>query len=334
VPEGLPVSYTNLLSDDHYMTPDGVAVPFEIPAGGSIKKTVSKKKKKNQNQLSAFDHQPEPTLGTVPNLSEKAKTWASQIGITDVANLLWFHVLAVCCSPAYLTENADGVMADWPRVPLPTSEDLLEVSAGLGRRVAALLDTENGVEYVTTGNLPAWLKVTGQMHKANGQPLNEAEDLKVTAGWGHPGKGGVTMPGQGKALERERTSAEIDSLLGGKSVISEAALANALGATTYDVYLNDACFWKNVPSKVWEFFIGGYQVIKKWLSYREIEFLGRPLTALEADEVTAMIRRLSALCLMQPELDANYLKIKAASYVWPQPAPVILGDAVEVEVTD
>jgi predicted helicase len=249
VPEGLPVSYTNLLSDDHYMTPDGVAVPFELPGGSSIKKVASKKKTKNKDQLSAFDHQPEPTPGTVPNLSEKAKTWASQIGITDIANLLWFHVLAVCCSPAYLTENADGVMADWPRVPLPTSEDLLEVSAGLGRRVAVLLDTENGVECVTTGNLPAWLKLTGQLHKANGQPLNEAEDLKVTAGWGHRGKGGVTMPGQGKALERERTSAEINSLLGGKSAISEAALAKALGATTYDVYLNDACFWKNVPSK-------------------------------------------------------------------------------------
>jgi hypothetical protein len=85
---------------------------------------------------------------------------------------------------------------------------------------------------------------------------------------------------------------------------------------------------------VWEFFIGGYQVIKKWLSYREIEFLGRPLTVMEANEVTAMIRRLSALCLMQPELDANYVKIKAASYLWPQPAPVILGDVVEAEVKD
>jgi hypothetical protein len=331
VPEGLPVSYTSLLSDDHYMIPDGVGVPFELPAAGSTKKASSKK---NKNQLSAFEHQPEVLLGTVPNISNKVNEWASQIGITEISKLLWLHVLAVCCSPAYLAENMDGVLADWPRVPLPNSKELLEASAKVGQRVAALLDTENDVEHVVAGNLPTWLKITGQLQKVDGQPLNEVEDLKVTAGWGHPGKGGVTMPGQGKALERERTPVEIESLLGSKSVINNAALHNALGATTYDVYLNDGCFWKNVPAKVWEFFIGGYQVIKKWLSYRELEFLCRPLTTREADEVTAMIRRLTALCLMQTELDSNYFSVKGASYVWPQPAPVTLGLAVEEEVRD
>lgn len=332
VPEGLPVSYTSLLSDDHYMIPDGVGVPFELPAGGSTKKAPSKKK--NKNQLSAFEHQPGVPLGTVPNISSQAREWASQIGSTGISKLLWFHVLAICCSPAYLTENMDGVLADWPRVPLPDSKELLDTSAGLGQRVAVLLDTESAVEHVTEGNLPEWLKITGQLQKVDGQALDEAEDLKVTAGWGHPGKGGVTMPGKGKALERERTPGEIESLLGNESVVSKAALSTALGATTYDVYLNDRCFWKNVPSKAWEFFIGGYQVIKKWLSYRELEFLGRPLTAPEADEVTAMIRRLVALCLMRTELDSNYLSVKGASYVWPQPAPITLDLPVEEGVKD
>jgi hypothetical protein len=325
VPEGLPVSFTRLLSDDHYVTPDGVAVPFELPAA-SGKKSQSKKKNKNKDQLSAFDHQPEVPVGTVPNISTRVQAWASHIGLAEVSKPLWLHVLAVCCSPAYLAENTDGVLADWPRVPLPNSKSLLDASAGLGERLAVLLDTENNVEHVTSGNLPDWLKVTGQLEKVDGQPLNEVEDLKVTAGWGHPGKGGVTMPGQGKAAERERTPAEFDSLIGHEAVIDKTALSRVLGATTYDVYLNDVCFWKNVPSKVWEFFIGGYQVIKKWLSYRELEFLGRPLTATEVDEVTGMIRRLTALCLMQPEL-ANYNKIKVASYTWPEPVPVVLGGA-------
>jgi hypothetical protein len=35
-----------------------------------------------------------------------------------------------------------------------------------------------------------------------GKPLDPVEDLKVTAGWGHAGKGGVTMPGKGKIIER------------------------------------------------------------------------------------------------------------------------------------
>ncbi len=44
----------------------------------------------------------------------------------------------------------------------------------------------------------------------------------------------------------------------------EAALA-CLGETTYDVYLNDVAFWRNVPARVWDYRLGGYQVMKKWL---------------------------------------------------------------------
>jgi hypothetical protein len=53
--------------------------------------------------------------------------------------------------------------------------------------------------------------------------------------------------------------------------------------------------------------------MKKWLSYREYSFLKRPLTLAEAEEVQAMARRLTALCLLQPELDANYHNTKSAT---------------------
>jgi hypothetical protein len=45
-----------------------------------------------------------------------------------------------------------------------------------------------------------------------------------------------------------------------------------------DVYLSDVAYWSNIPIRVWEYTIGGYQVIKKWLSYREHPLLGRPLS--------------------------------------------------------
>ena len=48
------------------------------------------------------------------------------------------------------------------------------------------------------------------------------------------------------------------------------------------MYLNEAAFWSNIPSRVWEYTIGGYQVIKKWLSYREDNLLGRAITPDEA----------------------------------------------------
>ena len=68
-----------------------------------------------------------------------------------------------------------------------------------------------------------------------------------------------------------------------------------------------------MPEKVWGYTIGGYQVIKKWLSYREFELLGRALTPDEAREVTQMARRIAALILLQPELDKNYQTVKASS---------------------
>jgi hypothetical protein len=317
VPEGLPVSYSRLLSDDHYMTPDAVAVPFVLPATSGKK---AKGKKKNSDQLSAFELEPAPvSAAAVPNISAKAQQWASSIGLEDHKSL-WFHVLAISCSSAYLSENADGVAANWPRIPLPNSEELLEASAKLGEELAALLDTENPVGGVTAGILLPELKLIGALHKVDGKPLDEAEDLKITAGWGHAGKGGVTMPGQGKLVERERTENEMSNLVDGASAFNSEDVIKLLGATTCDVYLNNDCVWKNIPVKVWELFIGGYQVIKKWLSYRHFSFINRPLTPKEADEVTAMARRLTALCLMQPKLDANYFSIKAAAYSWPQPS--------------
>jgi hypothetical protein len=58
--------------------------------------------------------------------------------------------------------------------------------------------------------------------------------------------------------------------------------------------------------------IGGFQVIKKWLSYREFGLLERPLTPDEAREVTHTARRIAALVLLQPELDKNYVAVKGA----------------------
>ena len=82
---------------------------------------------------------------------------------------------------------------------------------------------------------------------------------------------------------------------------------------THDVFLNDSTCWRNVPAKVWDFTIGGYQVMKKWLSHREFELLGRALTPDEAREVTHTARRITALILLQPELDKNYQAVKLAT---------------------
>ena len=55
----------------------------------------------------------------------------------------------------------------------------------------------------------------------------------------------------------------------------------------------------------------GYQVLKKWLSYRERDLLQRDLTPDEARLVTQLVRRIAALLLLEPQLDASYRAITA-----------------------
>ena len=94
------------------------------------------------------------------------------------------------------------------------------------------------------------------------------------------------MPGQGRAEERPYTAAE------------RVALGNAvgvLGETTFNIHLNDRAHWRNVPAKVWNYKLGGYQVLKKWLSYREKKVLGRGLLPEEVQHFTDTARRIATI---------------------------------------
>ena len=91
-----------------------------------------------------------------------------------------------------------------------------------------------------------------------------------------------------------------------------------LGQTTCDVYLNERGLLEEHPRKRVGIYIGGYQVIKKWLSYRQHELLGRALRIEEVRHVTDIVRRLTAIVLLQPALDGNYRRVKASTYAWPQ----------------
>ena len=112
------------------------------------------------------------------------------------------------------------------------------------------------------------------------------DDFAVTAGWGHHGQGDAVMPGQGRAVERAFTPEE--------RVAMGGALP-ALGGATLDIHLNGGAFWRNVPAAVWTYKLGGYQVLKKWLSYREAGILGRNLKADEVQHFTDTARRIAAI---------------------------------------
>jgi len=259
------------------------------------------------------------------NLSKPVRAYLKSLGVrnpdknADTAGLIWMHALAVGYSPAYLSENADGIRQDWPRIPLPDSKDMLLNSAALGSEIATLLDTESDIKTVTSGTIRPDLQSVGIVSHVAGHSIDPQQgELDMTAGWGHLGKGNAIMPGAGKTVERSYTPKERDLIEQGavnRGLTLKQALEQ-LGETTCDIYLNDVACWSNIPVNVWNYYVGGYQVIKKWLSYREKKVLGRGLKMEEVHEVMNMARRIAAIILLQPALDENYERIKKSTFCW------------------
>ena len=100
------------------------------------------------------------------------------------------------------------------------------------------------------------------------------------------------MPGKGRITKREVRITDIPT----EDTIAPCGL-------NLDIWLNDTTCWRNVPEGVWEYTLGGYQVLRKWLSCREASLLGRALTSDEAREFTHIARRIAALRLLEPQLD-------------------------------
>jgi hypothetical protein len=317
-PEGPPFYFTSCLSDDHLLAPDAVAVPLRLVTDQIW--THSTPRARGQ-LISGSD----PGKSDVAaNISSPARAYLASLTVTnfdadeDCAALIWMHALAIGYAPTYLAENDTGVARDYPRIPLPDSKEALLTSAELGKKIAALLDTETEVAEVTSGNIRPELREIAVISREGGGALDPATgDLAVKAGWGHSGKGGATMPGSGRLVKRPYSPEEVAAIATEEGAGAEAS-ALRMGESTLDVYLNDVAYWRNVPERVWEYRIGGYQVIKKWLSYREEKLLGRSLSMDEAREVTNMARRIAAILLLEPALDENYARVKAATYPWPK----------------
>ena len=229
-----------------------------------------------------------------PNLSETAGHYLDTIGAS--VEDLFHHVLATLHNPAYREENSGALRMEWPRIPLPGwpdgnfagAADALRESADKGRQLAALLDSDTPVDGVTAGELRPELSVIAVPTTALGRNMT-GDDYSVTAGWGHYGQGEAVMPGQGRVKERDYIVAERGSM---------ADSIGVLGEKTFDIYLNDNAWWSNVPAAVWNYKLGGYQVLKKWLSYRERKILDRPLKPEEVRHFTDTVRRIVAILAM------------------------------------
>jgi SAM-dependent methyltransferase len=250
---------------------------------------------------------------TQPNISQSIVKFLADLGAPP--SDLFEHVVAILNAPQYREENSDAFALDWPRIPL-------------GAKLASLFDPEKQVQGISAGKLRPGLKSLGLPTKRGNKSIVLA-DLNLTASWGYfqtDKKTGnkKTMAGGGMTTTRDYTGAERLALAEEGAALGLGAdqVVALLGGKTLDVHLNADAWWANVPEKVWGYSLGGYQVIKKWLSYREHAVLGRALKPDEAAYVSEMIRRIAAILLMGPALDANYAACKSAAVEWKDGRPV------------
>lgn len=229
-----------------------------------------------------------------PNLSLVAERYLQRVGGTVLD--LFHHALATIHNPRYRRENAAGLRLGWPRIPIPgwpagakgRDADEFWDSARIGQQLADLLDSDVPVSGVTKGTIRRELSVIAVPASVEGSQFT-SEDFAVTASWGHFGPRNTVRPGIGLAKERELQPSEMDAMQGTEDVFD---------TSTIDIYLNRHAFWRNVPTAVWNYRLGGYQVLKKWLSYREYRVLGRPLRLEEAEHFMHSARRIAAILIL------------------------------------
>ena len=224
------------------------------------------------------------------NLSEKAKNYLSDLGCPDPDENLesgeafWLHALAVCCAPNYQTENADGLRIGWPRIPPPPNAATFTQSAALGAKVRDLMDMQNPMNYKSP-------QVRALLPLAHF--IGDSGDRLLDNSWGHKDSNGKTFPGVGK-IEPQTADADYPAVLG----------------APLKIFFNKEAHWEKVPTRVWNYRIGGFQPLKKWLSYRAAKVLGRPCEDFEINTFAEITRRISILMLMEAELNDNYRAAK------------------------
>ena len=99
-------------------------------------------------------------------------------------------------------------------------------------------------------------------------------------------------PGQGRVEERNYTD-------GARAALCDAV--DTLGGGTVDFHLNDNAYWRDVPGNSWNYKLGGYQALKKWLSCRDHKVLGRNLTPGEVQDVIDTARRIGGILTLVNE---------------------------------
>ena len=183
--EGTQMFFTETIGDGGALRGGARYIPF------SLYPEKDSSQNKEELKLNVNDTSQKKTA----NLSEKARQYLNDLGFTnpdkdtESAEIIWLHALAIGYSPAYQTENADGLKIDYPRIPLPADKNILKQSAKLGEQLRALLDMQKPLVMQTAN---------GKLLEDFAIPSGKMKNLALTNLWCRVAAGKV-YPGKGLA---------------------------------------------------------------------------------------------------------------------------------------
>jgi hypothetical protein len=212
----------------------------------------------------------------------------------QIGEEVFYHILATLYTPIYRSQYEDALTNNWARIPIPVEPQLLSESARLGRRIAELLRTDLPDAQVLQG-MPLEIQRIARPKRVDDAQLREPDDLAIT----------ISYRGAGRLYERNSTAEEL----------GRANDVEGIEVTTNDVYWNENAYWANVPPEVWEFQIGSFPVLRKWLEARLQDKLGRPMRLSEVMRFSAIARRIAAILRLGDELDNCHEMIAEAEVI-------------------
>ena len=172
---------------------------------------------------------------------------------------IFHYAYAVFHSPAYRTRYAEFLKIDFPRLPLTSNRDLFFSLAALGGELVAL-----------------HLMESPKLNDLITEFPEKGTDLVEKVSFAAAGRAGPPDPPK-------------NGRPGGPSLPKEDGR----------VYINPTQYFGGVPSQVWNFHIGGYQVCEKWLKDRK----GRALTYDDIQHYQKIVIALSETIRVMAEIE-------------------------------
>lgn len=180
------------------------------------------------------------------------------------------YMYAVFHSPTYRSRYAEFLKIDFPRLPLTSNTDLFWELCKIGEDLVALHLMEKQIPLITGYPIAGDNTVETVRYTESSPSLNPS----------HQGREDIRC--RPSRIERE------DNIQQGAGC----------------VWINKTQFFDCIPSEVWNFHIGGYQVCQKWLKDRK----GRQLTYDDIIHYQCIVAALAETIHLMSEIDKTINK--------------------------